>query len=133
MTDATRDGYSEVLDEGVVNDPFTFGAFTQKRTSSIFGLRIDGAVGPKFTYRFGVGGEYDMNYSLNGFTVSGSDFGTVAYASSVIPRDFRMNGYGGIGVALDDSKTLTLSGSAQQSDVGNDLAYTVLTGLQMRF
>ena len=136
-TSATREAYSESGEVGVVDDPFSYASYAQKRSTARMGLRLAGDLSDKVSYHIGAGAEYDMNFSLGSFVLTTSDPALIShdatYTSSVKPREWRMNGSLGLGFDLGDNKKFGIDASASQKDTGDGLAVSVLTGLQVRF
>ena len=71
-TNIKRDGYTESLSTGVTA-PLTYAGLSQKTTTALVGVRLDGQVGDK-TYLMGsVGLEQDMDHSVDKYAATGVD------------------------------------------------------------
>lgn len=133
LTDSTRGAYDEAYSAGVVEDPFSYDAYGQKRTTGTLGADFEGAIDQSTTYRLGAGLDYDVASNLDPFAAYSDLIGDMTYSNDVKARATRFFGSAGIGHMLEKNKTLTLDAHVSQKDFGSESAYSLMAGYQMAF
>lgn len=133
LTESTRGAYDEAYSEGVVDDPFSYDAYGQKRTTGTLGADLAGPIDQNTTYRLGAGLDYDVASNLDMFAAYSDLIGDMTYSNDVKARATRFFGSAGIGHMLEKNKTLTLDAQVSQMDYGSESAYSLIAGYQMAF
>ena len=131
-SNASRLGYSESVELGLVEQAFTYNKYRARQLSGLVGLNLTGTLTDKVLYRLGVGMEHDLSYKINDFTVSGN-FGSSSYSSLVEPRSFRANGSAGLTYMITPQQAFSVDGYVSRSNYGNPTDYTLMAGFKFGF
>ncbi|MEY4720943.1 MAG: hypothetical protein RIQ46_668, partial [Pseudomonadota bacterium] len=133
LSSASRLAYREETQQaGGLDAMFSYGKFTAKQVSGALGLRLNGRLAPRVTYRVGAAVEHDFTYDLDSFVLRG-DFGSSAYTSPIRPRDYRVSGSGGLGLDVTPNSALTLDGYVSQYNYGSRAEYTIMAAYKVGF
>jgi hypothetical protein len=114
---STREDYRDGNGNGSVLDPFSFSSFSEACATSTLGIRLNGPVTGKFSYRLSVGLESVLNDDADEFGLSGA-FGSTSYRSQAGISACSLNSSAGLSYLLSDCQSLTLDGFLRQMEGG---------------
>jgi len=114
---STREDYRDGNGNGSVLDPFSFSSFSEACATSTLGIRLNGPVSGKISYRLSVGLENVLNGDADEFGLSGG-FGTASYRSQAGISGCSLNSSAGLSYLMSDCQSLTLDGFLRQIDGG---------------
>ena len=129
-TDATRSGYAEQAQSGVVDAAFRYDSYSSKQTTTLAGVQLRGTLNARFGYHAGVELENDDSYKLNLFGVSG-DFGSATYQSVLKQEKTRMTTSAGISYQAAPKMMISLEGVAREFMYGSADDYAVLFSIRI--
>lgn len=129
-TDATRSGYAEQAQSGVVDAAFRYGSYSSKQTTMLAGVQLRGTSNARFGYHAGIELENDDSYKLNGFSISG-DFGSASYQSVLKPEKSRMTTSAGVSYQAAPNMTISLDAVAREFIYGSADDYAVLFSIRL--
>ena len=130
LSKASRPGYGE--DASASLGPLRYDALTASQFSGVAGLRLQGAMSAKVSYRLVASVEHDFSYRINSFVLNDGQ-NTFAYASPVKPRKTRASGSMGMGYSLSKGQFITLDGFIRQYNYSRSVDYSLMLGFRQGF
>ena len=132
--DAQMAGYTEGSSD-TVQYPITYNDFSQRLTTGIAGLRLNGMLNNQVSYEIGGGIEYDLQSDANAFSGSSTipDLSTFSIQNTADANKLRGNASIALGYAIAPNQKLTAGASVRSEAYTNEPTANIIAGYEVGF